>query len=121
VKTKLTELGGMNIEWKVKNSGDLSYEYENNCLQSIEGLEEAQLIMKGDLKKAELGFEFDKKDVVKSKHFMLLSKDPSFTSEVAYRMCCGMTVAEKTQFMVNKPAETFKSELAFAGHLEKSV
>ena len=33
VKAKLTEMGGMEIECKVKNSGDLSYEYESNCLQ----------------------------------------------------------------------------------------
>jgi len=116
----------MEMEAKIKNSGEASYEIESNCLQTIEGLEEAQIIFKGDVNakrenKDYVGFEFDKKDVVKSKHFMQISKDPTFSSEIAYRMCPCMTVAEKTEFKVNKPADTMKSQLALAGHLEKQV
>ena len=33
MKLKMTELGGLEMEVKVKNSGAMSYEFESNCLQ----------------------------------------------------------------------------------------
>jgi hypothetical protein len=33
IKAKFTEAGGIQIEAKVKNSGDVAYEFESDCLK----------------------------------------------------------------------------------------
>jgi hypothetical protein len=68
----------------------------------------------------QVGFEFDNKDV-KSKHYLTASSTPSFSSELSYRCCPHVTLAEKTDFEVQNLKETFKSELAIAGHFEKAL
>ena len=69
----------------------------------------------------QLGFEFDQKDLIKSKTYLTASATPKFSSEAAWRACHCMTLAEKTEFDVKKAKDTFKSEIAFAGHFQKSL
>jgi len=124
VKTKMAEMGGMQFECKFKNSGDVSYEMESDCLKGIEGLEGAQLLWKGTISSKnapfQLGLEFDN-DFIKSKTYMTASATPKFLSEFSYRACPCMTVAEKTEFDVQNPGKTLQSEIGFAGHFEKVV
>ncbi len=68
----------------------------------------------------QLGFEFDNKDI-KSKTYLTASATPQFSSEFAYRACSGLTVAEKTEFDVKDAMKTVTTQVAFAGHFEKSL
>ena len=69
----------------------------------------------------QLGLEFDKKDLIKSKTYLTASANPKFFTEAAWRVCPCMTVAEKTEFEVQKAKDTFKSEIGVAGHFENSL
>jgi hypothetical protein len=68
----------------------------------------------------QLGFEFDNKDI-KSKTYLTASSTPAFSSELAWRCCSHITLAEKTDFEVQKAADTLKTELGIAGHFEKAL
>lgn len=68
----------------------------------------------------QVGFEFDNSDI-KSKTYMTASATPKFSSEAAWRACSHMTIAEKTEFDVQKAKDTFKSEVGIAGHFENSL
>jgi hypothetical protein len=66
-----------------------------------------------------VGFEFDNKEI-KSKTYMSACATPKFSSELAWRCCEHITVAENTEFDVQKAKETLKTQLAFAGHFDNA-
>ena len=68
----------------------------------------------------QVGFEFDNSDI-KSKTYLTASATPKFSSELSWRCCPHFTLAEKTEFDVLKAKDTLKTELALAGHFEKSL
>lgn len=68
----------------------------------------------------QVGFEFDNKDI-KSKTYLTACATPVFSSEFAWRACSSLTVAEKTEFDVKNAKETLTTQLAIAGHFEKSL